>query len=277
MKKILTTGLFVLLFFNPASAQKRTTILGDAWTGEVVSTNDRTREITIKYEDKGKPETFVGVLAEGYKIKMKDGSSRELKVSEIPPGTRIRVFAKTKEQDMGGRKARVKLISRIDFLGIDEFVRMRAHLKVSPSTPVTLAESEGVPAANPLKIYLAVAEPEVTETFVEWVNTWNKKQAPKYGSVEIVSDFAQSDICLIVYRGSDKLIVQLSIEVSDARGVAHMLSPVTVYVATRADQGLKVLWRQNLLMDTEKSGTSRGLIEKEFEKRLKARSQTPKK
>ena len=45
MKRILTIGFATLIILNVAFAQKRSTILGDAFTGEVIATDDNTREI----------------------------------------------------------------------------------------------------------------------------------------------------------------------------------------------------------------------------------------
>src|SRR5208283_3815083 len=65
---------------------------GDIWTGEVVSTDDATREITLTYTNGKKTETFAGVLIDNYQVKTKDGSMKELKPSGIPKGARIVVF-----------------------------------------------------------------------------------------------------------------------------------------------------------------------------------------
>jgi hypothetical protein len=89
---------------------------GDTWTGEVTSTNDATREVALIYADKKKTETFVGVLQEGYKVKLKDGTLTELKVSTIPVGTRLRVYYMNKDRKVEGRKEKVHEILRIDFL-----------------------------------------------------------------------------------------------------------------------------------------------------------------
>ena len=117
MKRILTLSFISLIVFELAFSQKVSTVLGNAWTGQVVARNDNTREITIAYEVKGKSETFTGMLNEGYSVRMKDGTSHTLKVSEIPIGSRIRVSSKTKDQDIGGRKVKLNLIWRVDFLG----------------------------------------------------------------------------------------------------------------------------------------------------------------
>ena len=185
MKRILTIGFATLIILNVAFAQKRSTILGDAFTGEVIATDD-TREITIRFEGQGKTETFTGALVAGYQVKMKDGSAHELNVSEIPSGTRIRVLYKTKEQDMGGKKVKINKISRIDFLGKDEFSWLRAALNLEPSTPVVISKS-ALSTSTPLKMYVTTEDERIKDRFVDWVSKWNKDQSAKYGALEIVS------------------------------------------------------------------------------------------
>ena len=272
MKRILTFSFVTLIFFNLAFAQKRTTILGDAWTGEVVATNDSTREITIKYEYKGKIETFVGILDEGYKVKMKDGSSHELRVSEIPAGTRIRIFSKAKGQDVGGRKVKINRIFRIDFLGKDEFSRLREALNLEPSFPAKLNESGSLSAANPLKMYLAIedGDHQAKTTFMAWVSKWNKEQAAKYGSLEIVSGFAEAQVALVVLNGAENLAVTPFMIGAD--GMVHNFPPITVFLVSPQSNGLEVLWKQVFLTRPVASQTAKGRIEKEVEKRMKARS-----
>jgi hypothetical protein len=60
-------------------------------TGTVISTKDSTREITLAVGDGTKTENFTGVVIDDYQVKMKDGSLRDLVVSEIPAGTKITV------------------------------------------------------------------------------------------------------------------------------------------------------------------------------------------
>ena len=270
--KILLLSLTVSVLASLASAQKSTTILGDAWTGEVVTANEATREITLSHPDKNKTETFVGLLEEGYKLKMKDGSQRELRVSEITPGTRIRVFYKTKQQDLGGQKMKVRSIYRVDFLGKDEYTRLREALKLEPSIPVILAESNKLPTTNPLKFYLAVEQPHIKGRLVQWVSHWNKEQAAKYGSLELVSDPGSSDISLVVYWGRDETVLPLPIMIHDQRDDRTLdLFPATAHLVTKESEGLKVLWQKFMVLSREKLGGSAVLIEKEIEKRIKAR------
>ena len=90
--------------------------MGDTWTGEVTSTDDARREITLSYRKGQKTETFVGVLQDGYKVKMKDGSVRELKVSEIPPGTGMTVYYMAAERKEAEKKIKYYKIIELKFL-----------------------------------------------------------------------------------------------------------------------------------------------------------------
>jgi hypothetical protein len=270
--QILLAGLIVAVLASLVFAQKRTTILGDAWIGEVVTANDTTREITLRHPEKNKTETFVGLLEEGYKLKMKDGSQRELRVSEITPGTRIRVFYKTKQQTDGRQKMKVRSIYRVDFLGKDEYTRLREALMLEPSIPVVLAESSKLPATDPIKIYLAVEQPHVKDSLIEWVSRWNKEPGVKYGSLELVSDSKQSDISLVIYWGRDETVMLLPVMIYDQRsGRTRDFFPATAHLVTIESQGLKVLWQKFMLLSREKLEGSVVLIEKEIEKRMKAR------
>lgn len=86
---------------------------GDTWTGIVTSTSDETREIKLSYTNKDKTETFIGVLKDGYKIKMKDGSMHELKPSGIPVGDKITVFYMGDTRKVDGKKIKVYEIFKI--------------------------------------------------------------------------------------------------------------------------------------------------------------------
>jgi hypothetical protein len=89
---------------------------GDTWSGEVTSTNDDTREITLTYTKGSKTETFTGVLLEGYKVKLKDGTPLELKPSEISKGTHWMVFYMQKTRKNGDKKIRYYEIFRLQAL-----------------------------------------------------------------------------------------------------------------------------------------------------------------
>lgn len=79
---------------------------GDTWTGEVVSTDDTTRELTLLYSGEKKSEASTGVLKDNFQVKMKDGSMKELKPSGIPKGARITVFCQAKTKKVNGNKVK---------------------------------------------------------------------------------------------------------------------------------------------------------------------------
>ena len=108
MKRTILSAVFLMTFCTAVFGQHGSApngyyppgYSGDTWTGEVVSTDDATRGITLTYTDGKKTETFTGVQ-DNFQVKMKDGSMKELKPSGIPKGARIVVFyqAKTKKVD----------------------------------------------------------------------------------------------------------------------------------------------------------------------------------
>ena len=268
-KKPTICVLFALALTTFVHAQKRTTILGDAWKGVVESTNEATREITIVNPEK-KTEKFVGVLKDGYQVTLKDGTSRELKVSELKPGLNVRVFYKSKTIDVAGRDTKVKLIHRIDFLGRDDYTRLREHLKVQPSIPVDLVEKKNLPTTDPLKIYMSL-EPQLLGTMmVPWMHKWNHEQSAKYGKVEFVDDPAQADVSLVVIWGSDDPVALVALPFV-VKGNDVDLAQATIYLTSKDDQGVHVLFLRRVLMDAKDPQHSAPFLTKELEKRLKAR------
>lgn len=182
-----------------------------------MSADETTREITLNNLRGDKKQTFVGVLEPGYMQKLKDGTYRELHMSEFKPGLRIRVFYKEKPQEVSGKKVKVKMIHRIEFLGRDQFTMIREILGLPPSTPVARADPDKLPPANPLKVYTSFQQPEV-----------------------------------------------------DPRGNPHAISQATVQFVTIDNEGLKFFWHQRIFATADADG-EKSLIEKEFEKRMKAR------
>ncbi len=86
---------------------------GDTWTGVVSAANDDTREITLTYTKGDKTQTFTGVLQEGYNVKANDGTPHHLKVSEIPLGTRLKVYYMAREHKVEGRKVKYNEVFRL--------------------------------------------------------------------------------------------------------------------------------------------------------------------
>jgi len=71
------------------------------------------REITLLYKGQKGDETFVGVLQQGYQVKLQDGKVGELKLGMIPLGTRLRVYYTAKNRKVDGRKEKFYEIFRM--------------------------------------------------------------------------------------------------------------------------------------------------------------------
>lgn len=90
---------------------------GDTWTGNVTGTDDTTRSITLAFDSKNKTETFTGVLKDPCcKVKMADGTMKDLKVSEISAGRRMMVYYIPTTTKVDGKKSTVNEIFKVDFL-----------------------------------------------------------------------------------------------------------------------------------------------------------------
>ena len=93
---------------------------GDTWTGEVTAVNEDTREFTLTYrksdkEQSDKEQTFVGVLAKGFTVKLKDGSDHEVKMSELI-GMRLKAYYMTKSKKVNDQKVKTNEVFRLRFL-----------------------------------------------------------------------------------------------------------------------------------------------------------------
>ena len=101
-------NLIFLIEFLPEQNENR--------TGVVISTNDSARTIKLEVANGARSEVFVGVLMEGYQIKMKDGEFHDLLVSQIPAGARIKVHYFDEVIGTGRAAGEVHRIYRIEFL-----------------------------------------------------------------------------------------------------------------------------------------------------------------
>lgn len=92
---------------------------GATWAGEITSVNEGAREFTLIYKKGDKEQTFVGVLQEGYKHRMADGSYREVKLADLVrtgAGRRIKAYYMVKTRKVDGRKVRFNEVFRIEFV-----------------------------------------------------------------------------------------------------------------------------------------------------------------
>ena len=265
--------LLILILFAltiPAHAQKTTTILGDAWVGIVVTADETTREITLRHPDQSKKDTFSGFLEDDYKVRLKDGSWRFLQMSEIKPGARIRVFYKSKTREVGGQKVKAFVIHRLDFLGIDKYDMLRGALNLPSSTPVAANKDAKLPASNPLKLFLSIEQPNLKKHFIEWVDEWNYREGTKQRRIEIVNEVSNADASLVSFWSRDELVALLPALIGDGFVDLKDYYPASIYLVTKDNDSVQVLWEKLVMMPREKLGGELR-IDKEIEKMLKAK------
>lgn len=267
MKQTLLILLLVLVSINLAHAQKRTTILGDAWVGIVVSADETTREIKLRHPDASKNDTFTGFLEEGYKVKLKDGSWRFLQMSEVKPGERIRVFYKSKTRDVGGQKVKAYNIHRLDFMGLDKYDMLREALNVPPATPVVVNDGAKVPAANPLRLFLSIQQPNLQKYLIGWVTEWNKDA--KNRRIDLVTELTNSDASIVSFWGRDDLVTLFPALIGYGSGDVEEMYPASIYLVTRDNDTVKVIWEKFVMMPREEF-EGKLKLDKDIEKMLKA-------
>jgi hypothetical protein len=87
---------------------------GDTFSGTVTKVDDTLREVTLNYADShNKTETFVGVVANNYITRWKDGTEHALKPSDLTLGTKLKVYYMAKEVKVDGKKTKVNTIFQI--------------------------------------------------------------------------------------------------------------------------------------------------------------------
>lgn len=282
MKTLLATVVILCVSISSVVAQKKDTLFGDFVIGEVTGANETTREITIKYPGKAGPEVFSGFLIDGYKLRLTDGNRRELMMNEITPGIRVRAFYKNDKEYVSGQKKKIYRIVRFEFLGADEWVRLRDQLGLPPATAVAPAENDALPSTAPLKVYVSAAYKQGLIYLAEWITKWNTKHPDSPDKLEVVLDLDQADVLLVIAKGSDTEIVILPMEAYiNGENIKGEWSEATSYLVLKDREGLKVLWTGIARVFSTKHGDSisrsRGSVTSELEKRLTARARPAKK
>src|SRR5690242_20041289 len=98
-------------------------------------------------------------------------------------------------------------------------------------------------------LYFAVMEPVVKVRLIKCVSQWNKDHAPKYGSIEIVSELEQSDVAAVFFWGTADSIVLLPIIMD----WGHEWYQATWHLVTKDTEGVRVLWLKPALETSKKN------------------------
>jgi hypothetical protein len=274
MKKVILTALTLCLSASAAPAQKgKQTLFGDTWTGITAVDFDK-RELRLRAADETKPGTFDGVFDTKVMVWGRDGGSAALGPAELALGERVSVTYKTKDETAGGQKLKVNRITALIFLGPDDFGILRSRLNLSDTTRVTLAESKPLPAASPLKLYAVMDNQLLRQSFVSWLQEWQKKKAEKYGAVELVPELAGADAVLVIHGGTSPATFGLGGAASisfEGEGYRVKAGNVTGFLLTPSGDGFEIVWREQFAISTDSAHYPKGDFHPELEKHLKAR------
>ena len=263
MSRLFFVILLVLSCSFETLAQKER--IPGVWRGKINSVNVSTREITLTPMSGTATEPFIGLLEERAKVKLLDDNVTELSIAEIPVGMNVRVFYETTNERVSGRQAKVNHIRGLIFLGRDSFDKLRVLLSLASSTVFTLNFTGDLPASNPLRLHIFVQPPRSKDNLVKWIARWNKDVANSYGANELVSALPQADLSLIVYNRE----VEITGTTMDED---IMLVPsASAFLIKPKNDGIDVVWRYEPLVSSPHNSSLMERIEKELEKRIKAR------
>jgi hypothetical protein len=81
--------------------------VGDTWQGNVSAVDDQAKTITLTYTKGSKTQTFMIRLAPGLAVSYSDGTSKELKPSDIPIGAMAYAYYTIYSEKIDGKKADV--------------------------------------------------------------------------------------------------------------------------------------------------------------------------
>ncbi|HEY6467048.1 MAG TPA: hypothetical protein VIY69_13705 [Candidatus Acidoferrales bacterium] len=84
-----------------------TAYVGDTWQGNVTAADDQAKTITLTYTKGSKSQVFVVRFAPGLAVKYSDGTSKELKPSDIPIGAMAYAYYTNYSEKVDGKKADV--------------------------------------------------------------------------------------------------------------------------------------------------------------------------
>jgi hypothetical protein len=129
-----------------------------------------------------------------------------------------------------------------------EMATLRGYLKVSDKVPVASTKTPRLPTERPLVLYIDTAgDGGAANEVMQLVQEVNKKQADKFGTIEVSSDAAKANLLLIHYEvdGSRRKATDTTNSMDPALGRGQtrnvLKADVSGYVVARKADGLEIL------------------------------------
>jgi len=142
----------------------------------------------------------------------------------------------------------------------EEIGRLREHLHIAESIPVSLANLPALPAGSPLRTYIATGlDTGVRQNLVGWIGDWNKKKGKKYGIIQIVDTLDDAEVILARYMVRERATTEIAGTAYRGNGSFGpiTIAPVFAYVIARQPDRLVILRRYadgTVLAEGEQTG-----------------------
>ena len=162
-----------------------------------------------------------------------------------------------------------------------ELATLRGYLKVPDTVPIALGtKTSRLPAERPLILYLDTAgDTSAANELMQLIQEINKKQADKYGTIEVVADATKANLLLIHYEvaGTRRKATDTTNSMDPAlgRGQTRNVTRADVrgYIVARKPEGLEILSRYKNEVTV---GERRQELRDAFSKLLKEQSKADK-
>ncbi len=149
----------------------------------------------------------------------------------------------------------------IELAKLRKILHVPASINIRPSTSL-------LPNSEHIKVFIATGEDKKGyDVFVQKLDDWNKANALKYETIEVIQDIWQADVILARYDES--------LDKNPLSGTAPLyLQRSYAYILSRNPEGLQMLWRNvsEGYVDKSRSGEFGYRLRKELSKRLKTKT-----
>ncbi len=141
-----------------------------------------------------------------------------------------------------------------------ELAVLRAHLNLDASVTLELSDDPSIPIAETLRVFIATGlDTGVRRNLRAWIESWTKRNAKRYGGLELCDDSSNADIILVRYvlRDQIKTAVHSStntvttldifsgklVQTPVAQTFSSVVAPAWSYIIRRQHDRYQILWR----------------------------------
>lgn len=136
-----------------------------------------------------------------------------------------------------------------DGLAQDKATQLRSHLGLSEEAVVKPSLRPSLPGTTPLRVALAFGvDIDIIQNFTKWVEDWNRKDAKKYGRIDLVEAAQEADVVLVRFLDRTQSAGEWTSASAYAgnswaagSAASQGLVPVYAFILTRNEAGFEIL------------------------------------